>query len=363
MATGRVSIGTVGGTPVFSPNGISSASLLTDEVRVALCSAIAAWRHRGDITVFVSDPKRWNDGQLPELLSYILHYPRHIDRLAISILPKYDSSVPPTQLKSGRVVLSSGGIDSTATLLSLMTSRETLSAYWVDYGQKYADAESSSVRHIADVLAIQLRTGRFDLSSEIQRGETEFGHIVPARNVLLAALAVADSGAAEVLLSGLEDEALVPDKSPRFFKFSELLVGARVFSPFMQSTKTDLLARWRRDWKGILHPSETVSCYQASGGCGTCAACTKRAVAFAASGWGDDESLQVDPLTDPVGLIQMNWLPRWNSLPPKRQADLLLAFRYAEGRLPRSVAEFARSQLTLQADLVQSRLLTLGLSA
>lgn len=355
----QYTVGYVGTEPVGEALQTLPIDVCTDEVRLALCAAIAGWRMQPSITLYCASPSRWMDPAIANLVSYILAYPPTVGHLDIKINAIYDPSAPRRHVTQRSVVLSSGGIDSTAALLEALDQGSDVLAHWVDYGHRYAAAELAAVQKITATIGVPLERSRVDLGREIAAGEQRYAHIVPARNVLLAAIAAARTSADHVVVTGLADEAKVPDKSPRFYAEGSRLIGATVSSPFADMNKTDVLVRWRRRWADVLHPAITVTCYEASGRCGRCRACAKRAVAFAAAGWGDDPGFRTDPFTDPAGIIADDWLPRWHTFGPSRRADLLLAFRYAHDRLPARVAEFAEKAWRAEAAVLEQRVRSL----
>jgi 7-cyano-7-deazaguanine synthase in queuosine biosynthesis len=352
-------VGYVGTEPVGEAIETLPVDARTDEVRLALCIAIAGWRIQPAITLRCANSSRWMDPAVARLASYILAYPPTVGHLAIKIDAVHDPLAPKRQVTQRTVTLTSGGIDSTAALLEALDQGSDVLAHWVDYGHRYAAAELAAVEMITATLGVQIERSCVDLGREIAAGELRYAHIVPARNVLLAAIAAARTSAGHVVVAGLADEAKVPDKSPRFYAEGSRLIGATVSSPFLDMNKTDVLVRWRRRWSNVLHPAVTVTCYEASGRCGRCRACTKRAIAFAAAGWGDDPGFRTDPFADPAGIIEDDWLARWHTFGASRRADLLLAFRHAHDRLPAGVARFTEKAWRTEAAIVEQRLRSL----
>lgn len=285
--------------------------------------------------VIAGDTREPLNEDLSDFLTYIFAYPAGVTTPKITVhgSPAPVDSYADCWLEGCDVVLASGGIDSSAALLNALEQGRTPTALWCDYGQPYAGPEGVAVRTICEMLDVDLVQIEVNLADRIS-GDNRFGHVIPGRNLLIAAIAAA-LGAHSVTLAGLADELIVPDKSIRMYAEAEDHLGIPVTSPFVLMTKTDLLRVWDQRWRGRLDARATISCYQRTGDCQNCPACAKRAVAFIASGY-DVRPFPV--FTRQQELILSSWMPRLSSLPQVRRADLLIALGRIVADIPGTLA-------------------------
>jgi len=307
-------------------------------VRTAILTTIAGYRFENSI---------WVNGQAPvsikkikkleQFLSFLVNEKRYHSK-TFSFNIKYDdyyNSLNKPIISDDILVLSSGGVDSTAGLMHALDQGKHPIACWIDYGQPYREVEKEAVEAITNLLSIPLIVGTIDLSKYIREGESDWKHIFPARNFLLACAGMALFSSlvrhreqpASIWMCAQIEDIDTPDKSPRFFQETSSFLGLRVMSPFVKFNKTDLLAYWRRHWFERYHisPEITITCYSNSGHCGNCKACLKRAVALSVSGWPLDDELKENPFHDRNGLLKNYYLPRINNFEWKRRMDIMIA--------------------------------------
>jgi 7-cyano-7-deazaguanine synthase in queuosine biosynthesis len=199
-----------------------------------------------------------------------------------------------TQAALGNVYLVSGGLDSTAMVLgSHIGPEDTL--LFVNYGQPYAMQEwEAACRIFKDVHGENLKYASI---SGISRGED--GVFIPARNMLLASVAVAYGDT--IFMAGLKDDHVV-DKSPAAFAMMgatlSMMAGYEISvqSPFWEVDKFEMiheLIQEQEIWElpEILKKLElTFSCYTPEKAkderrhCMNCEACLRRAVVLHAHG-------------------------------------------------------------------------------
>ncbi len=230
------------------------------------------------------------------------------------------------------LVCFSGGVDSTGALLKLIDEGKNPVAFWCDYGQPYNEPEKEAVERICKKLNIQLIEAILDLSDLIAIGGKKFGHVFPARNLMIASIGLCFKPK-EIVLAGLCDELVVPDKSLRmydeFIKYFEI----PLYSPFVNMTKTEVLCVWKAKWDKYLNAKETVSCYSNNGDCQDCSSCAKRKVAFVASGY-TNQYPQV--FTNQHELIEGHWFSRVDIFQYERRTDMLIALsKYQEKLTPK----------------------------
>jgi 7-cyano-7-deazaguanine synthase in queuosine biosynthesis len=181
---------------------------------------------------------------------------------------------------SVRVQLFSGGLDSLC--LWYLTGRPE--AVYVRVGAPYEKQEEQTVRRLT--YAIPGFQPRFVNGPDLSGLVAPDGHI-PVRNLLLAATAVAHTGAGEVILGAVLGEAS-PDKSRRFLKAASTALSrsegrlVTLAAPAHRWTKTGLLRRFLAAHPDRAHlVAQTRSCYAAEEvPCGDCQACFRRNVAL-----------------------------------------------------------------------------------
>ncbi|MFD6094874.1 7-cyano-7-deazaguanine synthase [Nocardiopsis flavescens] len=260
--------------------------------------------------------------EVGDFLSFILAFPPDVKTPIVEVDSGVTLLSSPQRLPvTDTIVLFSGGTDSSAAMLDLLERGEHFRALWCDYGQEYHEAEGQAVRRICKKLSIPLLEARIDLGEMIKAGRSRFSHIVPARNLLISAIAASQRPRA-IVLSGLGDELMVPDKSPRMYGEAEKYLGYPIYSPFTKMNKTEIMCVWRKRWLGQLQIDETVSCFSTSGNCQNCSACAKREVSRIASGYSTKFPLV---FAQQHHLIEHHWFPRLEIFPAIRRAEILIA--------------------------------------
>ncbi len=282
-----------------------------------------------EITLENPIPESADNDALSDFLTYILAYPTGIETPTVHIQNskkkrerKYESGFAGCSL-----VCFSGGVDSTGALLHLLDIRKNPIALWCDYGQPYNTPEKAVVEKISHQLDVPLIEAKIDLEKFIMLGKERFGHVFPARNLLIAAIALSFLPS-EIILAGLSDELAVPDKSIRMYDGFTQYFQVPLESPFIKMTKTDVVRVWKRKWSTLLDVNETVSCYSDNGNCQDCPSCAKRAVAMIASGYAAQYPMV---FTNQAHLIETHWFSRIDNFIPERRTDMLIAlFQFRE---------------------------------
>lgn len=260
---------------------------------------------------------------LSDFMTYILAYPKDVKTPQVIL----NSGATPAKNQrdsrfAGRtLVCFSGGVDSTGALLGAIDAGKSPVALWCDYGQPYRVPEQKVVTQICSKLNIPLVQAVLDLSDLIALGGTRFGHVFPARNLMIAAICLCFQPS-EILLAGLCDELVVPDKSLRMYDEFGKYFGVPLYSPFAHITKAEVLCFWKSRWNKYLSAEETVSCYSSNGNCQNCSSCAKREVAMAASGYTDTFP---EVFTNQHELIEGHWFSRIDSFQYERRTDMLIA--------------------------------------
>lgn len=203
-----------------------------------------------------------------------------------------------------RVVVLSGGVDSTVTLARVLNEPgPPVIALSFDYGQTHR-VELASARDVAAYFSIPHEiidvAGLLRGGSLLGEGEIPLGHyadesmkstVVHARNMLFASLAVSRAGEGGEVWLGVHggDHHIYPDCRPTFWEpYSEAVRAAysvEIVTPYLSADKTEI-ARDSARFGAPVHL--TWSCYQ--GGplqCGACGTCVERREAFALAGVPD----------------------------------------------------------------------------
>lgn|GEM_PF-3426884 len=317
-------------------NGIRNNYVLnTPFINAVLDIISAAYLDYSNIEI--ANPMSCNEiDALGSFLTYVLAYPPNVKtpivKVKENLLPRLEIR-PNFNLKKITIVCFSGGIDSTGALLHLLESGTPVVALWCDYGQPYNNLERSAVRNICMKLSVQLFESYVDLSALIARGEKRFGHVFPARNLLIAAIAAALKPKS-IILAGLSDELIVPDKSLRMYSEAPNFLGCPLYSPFVKMSKAEVLTVWKKRWNKLLHADETVSCYDKGGNCQNCAACAKREVALISSQYSDKLPRV---FINQAKLIENHWFSRIDVFQPSRRDEILIALGKFKNYIPSSL--------------------------
>ena len=277
-------------------------------------------------SIKIDNPTNTDRDYLGAFFTFILHYPLNIETPKVFVSEQHiNNNNNFCNIFQGRVIICfSGGTDSTAALLKSIESGEKPVALWTNYGQPYRDVEKKCVERICKKLRVPLIEAALDLSDLMAIGGERFGHIFPARNLLIAAIGLCFLPR-EIQLAGLCDELIVPDKSLKMYHDFGKLFGVPLTSPFVDFTKADVLCVWQKKWKNYLDANETVSCYSNNGNCQNCSSCAKREVAFVASGYHKEFP---EVFRNQSDLIGNHWFPRIETFHFKRRTDILIALSY-----------------------------------
>ena len=202
-------------------------------------------------------------------------------------------------MSDGRVVLLSGGLDSTAALF-WARSRGECFALSVEYGQAHAQRELEAAKRAACAAGVPLQIERLHYP-----WPEASGRLVPGRNLTLlnmaASHALNGSGSVEVVVGACAaDSAAFPDCRPQFLRAAAVAIGlglgveVTISAPWLHRTKAQILKE-SRDFGALCWESvaRSWSCYE--GGekpCGACQACILRAEGFADFGAVDRSGSQ-----------------------------------------------------------------------
>lgn len=156
----------------------------------------------------------------------------------------------------------------------------------------------------------------------------------------------------EIVLAGLCDELVVPDKSLRMYDEFETYFEVPLYSPFVTMTKTDVLCVWKSKWDKYLSAKETVSCYNDNGDCQNCSSCAKREVAFIASEYSK-EYPQV--FTNQTKLIEGHWFSRVDIFQYERRTDILIALSKFTNKLTPELQELVNKNCEKYKEEIEKR--------
>lgn len=284
--------------------------------------------------IVIDNPTNANKDELGDFLTYILAYPKGVETPIVKVNEKkINLNNHCCELYKDRsFVCFSGGIDSTGALIKLLDEGKNPVAIWCDYGQPYRNPERKAVEKICKKLNITLVEAELDLSNLIEIGGERFGHVFPARNLMIAAIALCFKPK-EIVLAGLCDELVVPDKSLRMYGEFVKYFEVSLYSPFVTMTKTDILCIWKNKWDKYLNARETVSCYSDNGDCQNCSSCAKREVGFIASNYSNTYP---EVFTNQHELIEGHWFSRVDIFQFERRTDMLIAlYKYIDKLTPK----------------------------
>lgn len=303
--------------------------------------------------IVIDNPTNANNSKLGDFLTYILAYPKGVETPVVKVnANKIDNNNVFCELYKNRAfVCFSGGIDSTGALVKLLDEGKKPVAIWCDYGQPYRNPERNAVEKICKKLNITLIEAELDLSDLIEIGGDRFGHVFPARNLMIAAIALCFLPS-EIVLAGLCDELVVPDKSLRMYNEFVTYFEVPLYSPFVTMTKADILCLWKSRWDKYLNARETVSCYSDEGDCQDCSSCAKREVGFVASNYSDTYPVV---FTNQHELIEGHWFSRVDIFQYERRTDMLIALNKYIDKLTPKLQELVRVNYNKYKDEIAMR--------
>lgn len=284
--------------------------------------------------IHIKNPTNADNKELSDFLTYILAYPKGIETPKVIVSEDHINSNNSyyDEFAERTLVCFSGGVDSTGALLKLLDEEKNPVAFWCDYGQPYKEPERKAVERICKKLNIPLIEAVLDLTDLIAVGGKKFGHVFPARNLMIASIGLCFKPK-EIVLAGLCDELVVPDKSLRMYEEFIKYFEVPLYSPFVNMTKTEVLCVWKAKWDKYLNAKETVSCYSNNGDCQNCSSCAKREVAFVAS---DYTNQYPEVFTNQHELIEGHWFSRVDIFQYERRTDMLIALsKYKEKLTPK----------------------------
>lgn len=339
---------------------------LDNFTKLAVLAIFAGYNKSNNIIINSRFSKKINLKKLNSFISYILNH--EVAPIKFQVKIKQNQAISRdigdkrkldnNNFKSINAVLSfSGGLDSTAGLLYALDKKIKVLPLWIDFGQRNNLAEYKVVKKISRRLKIQPFVLRLDLKQDILNGWKDWSFIIPGRNFLFLSLAdsilkFSQAPKKTIYLCAHKDEMGFiknRDKSNHFFKETSYLFstdsGQKVecLSPFCHYSKSEIISHWRRKWekKYNLSPLETTTCYY-NGHCGKCDACLKRAIYLLAGGYNISQSVKINPLRDPAGLIKNSWLPRieHGKMARNNKLDFLIAVEKSLNIVPDYVRIF-----------------------
>ncbi len=189
-----------------------------------------------------------------------------------------------------KLLLLSGGLDSTILFYDLISKNERLACMWINYGQRNAEAELRAVSELCKKNSIKLRCVQvpqifYGVDSTLVNTaaphtiETDF---LPNRNGVLLNIAAAHcKERTTLLMAAHKSGSAYPDCQKVFYnRISKAIYYSTnclvdVDAPYIHMTKKQIV---RRAWDLALSKSDieqTVSCYEGNN-CNKCPACIAR---------------------------------------------------------------------------------------
>jgi 7-cyano-7-deazaguanine synthase in queuosine biosynthesis len=314
--------------------------------KLSVLTTIAGYLQKNDIFIedFVPNVK-----SMESFLSFLLNHKKfapikykiRIHSAKKTMDKKYSQSA---KNEYDLVILFSGGVDSSSSVLYALDYNKKPLLLWVKFGQKNEHKEESVVDKFSKKLSLDLFKIRIKLKKYVDEGWKIWDYIVPARNFIFAtfgALVLANSvhNNGKIILAATEEEVNhpnpSPDKSKKFYNYCSNLFSnfsgkdIELTTYFRNIGKAELVAHWNNVWreKYGISPHETTTCYYGNN-CGECKACLKRSIAFLAAGIGLDKDLKKNPFANNPNFVD-EYLERCltsKDFTFKRKIDTLLAF-------------------------------------
>ena len=368
-------IGKIGNKNIYFLPKIESETFKTlladDLIKIAFLSVVAGYEKTNDVFLFLEKKLPERKKSLENFLSYILNdrYFAPIKfKIQLHILKKQVGKEKKDNIKHeyNKLILFSGGFDTTSTLLYALDQGWDPMLLWIDFGQKNAKSEEKTVKKIAKKLDRNLIIIRINLKRYVEKGWKDWSYIVPARNFMFAAfgafvLSFSNSSSNYLMLGVPKEEYYHPDpcvdKSPYFFRFNSKLFTKfynkkiKLISPIKSFTKTELVAHWKNVWlkKYKIHPFETTSCYFGIK-CGICNACVKRCLSFLAGGLELEPGLKRNPFHD-ENLVEVyirrcfEKVGNKTKFPKEKALDVLLALKRVQSSLSNGIKKLLKKVL------------------
>lgn len=172
------------------------------------------------------------------------------------------------------VVLLSGGIDSAACLLMAIDEGSRVTAVWIDYGQPANMAEYKAAFKLCKELSVPLETVGITLGTTAMKTDKDGPRIVPHRNALMIAAALAKKpGAREVWIGAIADDATVYEDC-QFGYLAGIGYALKVeVRSLTYMSKIEVISYLRA--RLCYDIARLVSCYEGTN-CGTCQSCQER---------------------------------------------------------------------------------------
>jgi 7-cyano-7-deazaguanine synthase in queuosine biosynthesis len=185
-----------------------------------------------------------------------------------------------------RVLLISGGIDSTIMLFEAYLQGLKAELLYVKCGQKYEKQELFHINKLLQTYSLPYKLHVIDI-----KGISHKDNFIENRNLTLASIAVTSLKARYIQIAGLKDDNVV-DKNDAAYKIMSdtfTLFSKRpitVYSPYSNITKGELVERFLRTFPNSAEVLQaTYSCYSAKDKpCGKCPACFRKYVALVSNG-------------------------------------------------------------------------------
>jgi 7-cyano-7-deazaguanine synthase in queuosine biosynthesis len=276
-----------------------------------------------------------------------------------SLLTSYDN-----------ILLLSGGIDSLAGLLYLLSKKEKVLPFWIDFGQKNRVSENKVINLVKNKLKIPVLIFKVDLKDYINIGWTRWKNgIIPGRNFLFVALA-----SLFIIKSPLKNFKIWlcasrgeinykhNDKSLFFYKtISKLLSlyakkNIKVWTPFYKFNKAEIIYYWDKKWysKYKISFRDATTCYLGNN-CGLCSACCYRYINMLVAGI-KDVYYKNNPLKDKSRIIRDYYIPNFKKWGKIRKIDFLIALLKNKKILPKEIKIFLEKQFKIYYIDIKRRL-------
>lgn len=231
-----------------------------------------------------------------------------------------------------KVILFSGGVDSTISLYYLLktkTSSTEIIPVFVNYGQVYAKKEESACKTLLEMMG----GPKLEIINLVDnlKSKPQFNDFVSNRNLTLCSIVATLFSPDSIILSGLRDDNVVDNNLVAYEEMSHQISKycgnyVEIFSPLIRMSKGEAVEWYLKKLKGpniILE--NTISCFgDHEHSCNNCPACMRRYVALYTNG------LKVEPVSAEIMKTYLNKIHNYDK---DRISRFLIAAKPILGRI------------------------------
>ncbi len=265
------------------------------------------------------------------------------------------------------ILLLSGGIDSVAGLLYLLSRNRKVLPLWIDFGQKNRVSEKKTINLIKRKLNIWVLIIKIDLKKYVYSGWSRWKQgIIPSRNFLFVALAslLISQDKTKIWLCASKGEinSKHNDKSLLFYQTISKMLSKytkkkiRVWTPFYKYNKAEIIYYWKNFWgsKYKIYPQNATTCYLGNN-CGLCSACYYRFINMLTANTKDIQ-YKNNPFFDKGRIIANYYLPNFKKWGKIRKLDFLIALSKNKNDLTPETKVFFQKHYKIYYNEIKKRI-------